>query len=61
MAALARDTERLGLMRVPTERMALYPPHTLERTEHQLNELINLGSGTDSCPLNRHCCTGLRS
>jgi len=24
--------------------MALHPPQTLERVEHQLNELINLGS-----------------
>ena len=43
LAALAA-TERVGLMRVPTERMALHPPQTLERVEHQLNELINLGS-----------------
>ena len=31
-------------MRVPTERMALHPPQTLERVEHQLNELITMGS-----------------
>ena len=43
LAALAA-TERVGLMRVPTERMALHPPQTLERVERQLNELINLGS-----------------
>jgi len=43
LAGLAA-TERVGLMRVPTERMALHPPQTLERVEHQLNELINLGS-----------------
>jgi len=43
LAALAA-TERVGLMRVPTERMALHPPQTLERVEHQLNELINLSS-----------------
>ena len=38
-------TERVGLMRVPTERMALHPPQTLERVEHQLNELIDMSSG----------------
>ena len=31
-------------MRVPTERMALHPPQTLERVEHQLNELIDMSS-----------------
>ena len=43
VAALAA-TERVGLMRVPTERMALHPPQTLERVEHQLNELIDMSS-----------------
>ncbi len=43
LAALAA-TERVGLMRVPTERMALHPPQNLERVERQLNELTNLGS-----------------
>ena len=36
-------TERVGLMQVPTERMALHPPQTLERTERQLNDLIRTG------------------
>ncbi|WP_170952074.1 bifunctional 3,4-dihydroxy-2-butanone-4-phosphate synthase/GTP cyclohydrolase II [Synechococcus sp. UW69] len=43
LAALAA-TERVGLMRVPTERMALHPPQNLERVEHQLNELIDMSS-----------------
>ncbi len=42
MATLAA-TERVGLMQVPTERMALHPPQTLERTERQLNDLIRTG------------------
>lgn len=43
LAALAA-TERVGLLRVPTERMALHPPQNLERVEHQLNELIDMSS-----------------
>ena len=43
IAAMAA-TERVGLMRVPTERMALHPPQTLERVERQLKDLLNSSS-----------------
>ena len=44
IAAMAA-TERVGLMRVPTERMALHPPQTLERVERQLKDLLDSSSG----------------
>jgi 3,4-dihydroxy 2-butanone 4-phosphate synthase/GTP cyclohydrolase II len=39
--ALAKisSTKALGLMRVPSERMALHPPQTLERLDRDLTDL----------------------
>jgi 3,4-dihydroxy 2-butanone 4-phosphate synthase/GTP cyclohydrolase II len=39
--ALAKiaGTEALGLMRVPSERMALHPPQTLERLDRDFKDL----------------------
>ena len=34
------ETRRLGLLKAATERMALHPPHTLERTEFRLSDLV---------------------
>ena len=34
------ETRRLGLLKAATERMALHPPHTLERTEFLLSDLV---------------------
>jgi 3,4-dihydroxy 2-butanone 4-phosphate synthase/GTP cyclohydrolase II len=33
------STEALGLMRVPSERMALHPPQTLERLDREFKDL----------------------
>jgi 3,4-dihydroxy 2-butanone 4-phosphate synthase/GTP cyclohydrolase II len=35
------ETRRLGLLKAATDRMALHPPHTLERTEFRLSDLVN--------------------
>ena len=46
--ALAKiaSTQALGLMRVPSERMALHPPQTLERLDRELTDLESeLGAG----------------
>jgi len=46
--ALAKisGTEALGLMRVPSERMALHPPQTLERLDRDFKDLESeLGAG----------------
>ena len=34
------ETRRLGLLKAATERIALHPPHTLERTEFRLSDLV---------------------
>jgi hypothetical protein len=36
------ETRRLGLLKAATDRMALHPPHTLERTELSLSDLVGV-------------------
>jgi hypothetical protein len=43
------ETRRLGLLKAATDRMALHPPHTLERTELDLNDLLD-GQGDGPLP-----------
>ena len=43
------ETRRLGLLKAATDRMALHPPHTLERTELGLNDLVD-GQGDGPLP-----------
>ena len=43
--ASMKTTQRVGMLRVPTETMALHPPQTLERVEASLSELLGASDG----------------
>jgi 3,4-dihydroxy 2-butanone 4-phosphate synthase/GTP cyclohydrolase II len=43
------ETRRLGLLKAATDRMAMHPPHTLERTELGLKDLVD-GQGDGPLP-----------
>ena len=53
MAAIP-DVQRLGLLRVPSQQMALHPPQTLDRIDHPMNELIKGHDTANAMPCLMH-------